>query len=122
MTSRDFWLKNTIKTVVLNTKNLPDYQAAIRVLTENEYYYHTYATEPKKTHVFILMGMTAHHNEQDNKKHLNNHTNARVHNVFPIKIQGLPLFLVVTDATWTAAKLQKDVPRVLRTAVQWDNR
>lgn len=97
---------------------MPDYEASIRTLQDNKYHYHTSTVNAKKTHAFVLWGMSAHHTESLIKTSLAD-DNLTVHGVYKMRTKGVPLFLVVTDATWTTTKLQKQYPRLLRTAITW---
>lgn len=122
ITSGDFWLKNTANTVIVHTKNMPDYQAAIRMLEDNKAHYHTYSAGGKKTHAFVLRGMSKNHSENQIFDFIKANSPVDIQKVYKMRTLGSPLFLVVTGANWTISKLQKEIPHVLRTAVQWENR
>lgn len=122
VTSGNFWIKNTANTVVLHTQNMQDYESAIRMLNNNHWPFHTYSAKGKKTHAFVLRGLTKNHTEPDILKFIKDNSNVDAEKVFKMRTQHAPLFLVITGPSWTTSKLQKVLPRILRTAVTWENR
>lgn len=122
ITSRDYWTKNTANSVVLHTKNMQDYESVIRWLNQSDTHYHTYSASGRRTHAFVLRGMRGTLNEQSILTYINANSNVTVHRVFRMKTLGVPLFLVITDATMTVSKLQKEVPFILRSEATWENR
>lgn len=66
--------------------------------------------------------MANRHTPEEIMADIKNTSNVNVQKVFKMRTLGAPLFLVVTDAGQTINKLNKELPRVLRVGVQWENR
>lgn len=44
VTSSNYWVKNTVNSVIVHTQHLPNYEATIRALNDANLHYHTYTT------------------------------------------------------------------------------
>lgn len=48
---------------------------------------------------------------------LKNNTSINVEKIFKMRILGAPLFLIVTDSSWTMSKLKEEMPIILRGSI-----
>lgn len=118
VTSGDYWVKYTSNSIIIHTKNVADYQAVIRACDEDNLSYHTYSASGRKTYAIALRGMAKRHEPAEIQSYIKNNSNVNVEKVFKMRTIGAPLFLVITDSSWTVAKLNKELPQILRVSVQ----
>lgn len=74
VTSSNCWVKNTANSVIVHTQNVPDYDSTIRALRYANLHYHTYTTNERKTHAFVMQGLAEHHTMEKIQEDMRNNT------------------------------------------------
>ena len=122
--TKEFYIKNTRKSTIVQLDNLTDYNKVLKHVQDQEFSHHTYTPKDGKTHAFVLRGY-GHVNTQELKNDLTD-LQIIVKNVYIMKnkkdaVNPETNYLVITDAKHTLKDLQT-IKVLNHVRIRWERR
>lgn len=109
--------------VIVYTENKQDHDAVRNSLDLENLEYHTYTQTEEKTHAFVLKGLDGTDiTAAEIKEELWADYKIKVYEIYKMKNTVRLLYLVVTDATQTLSKLNRNATILMNTRVRWELR
>lgn len=117
---KNYHLKYSAKRVAIQTYDSPTYKKLLNVLTTEEIAFHTYTPHNEKTKGFVIRGLDCCPSIDEIKENMQEKHNITPKEIYKMKTQQRPLYLVITSKDIDLKHLQDNVKFVCNTRIYWE--
>lgn len=116
---KQYYLKHSANRVTIQTYENTKYRALLNDLLTTDLQLHTYTPKDERTHGFVIRGLDSNPDIDDIKQDLEITHKIPIKEIFKMKTNYRPLYLIITPKEITLNFLQENIEFVCRTKVRW---
>lgn len=111
------YAKNSI---IIYVHTSDEYKKYVQTLSSDNVEFHTYTQKETRDHAFILRGLQGNPDTADITQDLENTHKITVKQIYQMKTNYNPLYLIVTTSDYTLGTLNQKAKYVLNTKISWE--